>query len=129
MKLWGCILLAMLLSGCVDVCDLSGLADSGDTSRATCRSVERALMGTAILIMLTVALTVTRLFVPTVGHSWPMVFIAFAHFYVGAMAVLLWQSRGNWLWGWMTRGCWGLGQVCFWVPAILEGVMFFSVNG
>ena len=86
-------------------------------------------MGNAILILAATALTVIRLFIPTVGHSWPMVFIAFAHFFVGAMAVLLWQSRGHWLWGWMTRGCWLLGWVCLLVPTILEAYMFFSVNG
>jgi|GEM_PF-6417752 len=65
-------------------------------------------------VFIAAALTVGRLFVPTVGHSWSMVFIAVAHFFVGAMAVLIWQSRGRWVLGWL----------CLLVPTALEAVMF-----
>ena len=78
-----------------------------------------ALAKTVILILATAVLTVARLFVPTVGHSWPMVYIAAAHIFVGVLLTLLWQRRGRWPLGW----------VCLGAPTVLETVMFFAVNG
>ena len=71
-------------------------------------------MGNAILISASLALTVIRLFIPTVGHSWPMVFIVVAHTYLGVMATLLWQARGKWPLGW----------ACLAMPTIVEAAMF-----
>jgi hypothetical protein len=76
------------------------------------------LMGTVILILVASVLTIVRLFVPTVGHSWSMVFITAAHIFVGVMATLLWQKRGKWLLGWL----------CLLVPSLLELAMFLVVN-
>ena len=73
-------------------------------------------MGNIILILVAATLTVERLFIPTVGHSWPMVFIAISHIFVGVMLTLLWQKRGKWPLGW----------ACLGVPTVLEAVMFFS---
>lgn len=72
----------------------------------------------AVLMLATVGVTLTRLFVPTVGHSWPMVFIAVSHIFVGVLLTLLWQKRGRWPLGW----------VCLSVPTILEAVMFFMAS-
>jgi len=66
------------------------------------------------VVVIAVALTAIRLFVPTAPHSWTMVFITAAHIYVGMMLTLLWQRRGAWLLGW----------VCLLVPSLLELVMF-----
>jgi len=76
-------------------------------------------MQNLLLLLIAAAFTVVRLYVPTVGHSWPMVFIAAAHIYVGVMLALLWQRRGRWLFGW----------ICLLVPSLLEAAMFFIVNG
>ncbi len=73
-------------------------------------------MPNLILIAAAIALTVTRLFVPTLGHSWPIVFIVVSHVFVGVMLTLLWQKRGRWPLGW----------VCLGVPTILEAVMFLN---
>jgi hypothetical protein len=72
-----------------------------------------------ILILATAAVTAGRFFIPTVGHSWPMVLIAFSHIFVGVMLTLLWLKRGNWPAGW-----WCLG-----IPTLLEALMFFAHNG
>jgi len=72
----------------------------------------------AQLVLIAVGLTVTRLYVPTVGHSWPMVFTAAAHIFVGVMVTLLWQRRGRWLLGW----------ACLLVPTALEAAMFFAAS-
>lgn len=69
-----------------------------------------------LLILIAIALTVARLFVPTVGHAWPTVFMAAAHIYVGVVATLLWLRRGRWRLGW----------VYLLVPSLLEAVMFFA---
>jgi hypothetical protein len=71
-----------------------------------------------LLALVAVGLAVTRLYVPTVGHSWPMVFIAAAHMFVGVMIALLWQRRGRWPLGW----------VCLGIPTALEAAMFFAAN-
>lgn len=76
-------------------------------------------MQNLLLLALATALTVIRLLVPTVGHSWPMVFIAISHMFVGMMLTLLWQRRGRWPFGWS----------CLLVPSLLEAAMFFIVNG
>lgn len=73
-------------------------------------------MTVALLIVVTAALTILRLFVPTVGHSWPMVYIVVAHVFVGVLVTLLWQARGRWPLGW-----WCLG-----IPTALEAAMFFA---
>lgn len=70
-------------------------------------------VGNAVLILAAVSLTVVRWFIPTVGHTWPMVFITW-----GVMLTLLWQRRGRWLLGW----------VCLGVPTVLEAVMFFTAG-
>ncbi len=75
-------------------------------------------MSTAILVFVAALLSVLRLFVPTVGHSWPMVFTAAAHIFVGVMLTLLWQRRGRWLVGW----------VCLGIPTALEALLFFAAK-
>ena len=77
------------------------------------------MMKNILVILVAAALTGTRLFIPTIGHSWPMVFIVAAHVFVGVMLTLLWQRRGRWLLGWL----------CLGLPTILEAAMFFMVNG
>ena len=77
------------------------------------------MMENAILILIAATLTAVRLFIPTVGHSWPMVFITAAHVFVGVMLTLLWQRRGKWPLGW----------ICLGMPTALEATMFFVVNG
>lgn len=72
----------------------------------------------ALLALVAAALTIARLYVPTVGHSWPMVFIAAAHVFVGVMLAMLWERRGRWPLGW----------ACLLVPTTLEAVMFFMAN-
>jgi hypothetical protein len=72
-----------------------------------------------LLPLVAAALTAIRLYVPTVGHSWPMVFIAPAHIFVGVMLTLLWQRGGRWLLGW----------ACLLAPSLLEAAMFFVANG
>jgi hypothetical protein len=76
-------------------------------------------MGAFLLIALSAALTAVRLYMPTVGHSWPMVFIAAAHIFVGMVLTLLWQRRGRWPLGW----------ACLLVPTLLEAAMFFLAAG
>lgn len=76
-------------------------------------------MQNLLLLLISYAFTMVRLFIPTVGHSWPMVFIAAAHIFVGVMLTLLWQRRGRWALGW----------VCLLVPTLLEAAMFFLANG
>jgi hypothetical protein len=76
-------------------------------------------MQNLFLLLISAALTVARLFVPTVGHSWPMVFIAAAHIFVGVMVTLLWQRGGRWQLGW----------ACLLVPSLLEAAMFIAANG
>jgi membrane protein implicated in regulation of membrane protease activity len=71
------------------------------------------------LLLIAAALTVARFIVPTVGHSWPMVFIAMAHIFVGVMLTLLWQRGWRWPFGW----------TCLLVPSLLEAAMFFAANG
>lgn len=71
-------------------------------------------MNAVLLILVSAALTAIRLAVPTVGHSWPMVFTAAAHVFVGVMLTLLWQRRGRWWLGWL----------CLGVPTLLEAVLF-----
>jgi hypothetical protein len=65
-------------------------------------------------VALALALSIVRLFVPTVGHSWPMVFTAAAHVFVGVMLCLLWQYRGRWPLGW----------ACLLIPSLLELTLF-----
>ena len=60
-----------------------------------------------LLVLIAVTLIVLRLFVTTVGHSWPMVFIVVSHVFVGVM--LLWS--------------------CLLMPSLLEAAMFFLANG
>jgi hypothetical protein len=76
-------------------------------------------MANLLLIALAAALTVGRLFIPTAGHSAPMIFIVVAHVFVGVMLTLLWQKRGRWALGW----------ICLGVPTILEVAMFVLANG
>ena len=66
-----------------------------------------------------VALSTLRLGMPTVPHSWFMVFVAAAHIYVGVMLCLLWQRRGRWPLGW----------VCLLVPSLIELAIFLAVEG
>jgi hypothetical protein len=75
-----------------------------------------ALRQTTLLIAATIAVTIGRLFFPTTGHSWAMVYIVVAHIFVGILLTLLWLKRGRWLLGW----------VCLGVPTVLETVMFFT---
>jgi len=71
-----------------------------------------------LIAAIAAALTAGRLFIPTVGHSWPMVFIAAAHIYVGVLLTLLWQRRGRWAVGWA-------GLL---VPSLTEAYLFFAAN-
>jgi hypothetical protein len=64
-------------------------------------------------------LSVLRFLVPTVGHSWAMVFIAAAHIYVGVMLTVLVQRRGRWVLGW----------ACLAVPTAIETALFFVRGG
>jgi hypothetical protein len=77
------------------------------------------IMQSLLLLLIAAALTIVRLYVPTVGHPWPMVFIVVPHIFVGVMLTLLWQRRGRWPFGW----------ACLLVPSLLEAAMFFIVNG
>jgi len=75
-------------------------------------------VGAFLIAALAAALTAGRFYVPTVGHSWPMVFIAAAHIYVGVLLVLLWQRRGRWPLGW----------ACLLVPSLTEASLFFAAG-
>lgn len=76
-----------------------------------------AMSGSSLLLIaLALAFSITRLFVPTVGHSWPMVFTAAAHGFVGVLLCLLWQRRGRWPLGW----------ACLLVPSLLELGLFLE---
>jgi len=76
-------------------------------------------MQNLLLLLIATALTVARLYTPTVGHSWPMVFIATAHIFVGVILTLLWQRGGRWPFGW----------ACLLAPSLLEVAMAFTANG
>ena len=91
--------------------------------------------GDLLTVGATVALSTLRFGMPTVPHSWFMVFVAVAHIYVGVMLCLLIQQRGNrsvfraivmvlpagWRW-------WQLGWVCLMGPALLELAIFLAVR-
>lgn len=79
----------------------------------------RRIAGNLLVIAAAVFLTVVRLLIPTVGHSWTMVFITGAHIFVGVMLTLLWQKQGKWPLGW----------ICLGVPTAVEAAMFFAANG
>jgi hypothetical protein len=65
-------------------------------------------------LLVAALLSVLRFFVPTQAHSWPMVYVAVSHMFVGALLVLLWQKRGRWPLGWL----------CLGVPTLIETVLF-----
>ncbi len=69
-----------------------------------------------ILIAATLALSCIRLFMPTVPHSWFMVFVALAHIFVGMMVLRLVQLRGRWPLGW----------ICLAMPTVLELGIFLA---
>ncbi len=95
-------------------------------------------MSRASLLMIAVALglSLVRFAMPTVPHSWFMVFVALAHIFVGMMLLALIQRRGErsimralalvipagWLW-------WPLGWACLMVPALIELGMFVAAEG
>ena len=72
-----------------------------------------------ILIAVTFALSIIRLLMPTVPHSWFMVFVALAHIFVGMMVLRLVQLRGRWPLGW----------ICLAGPTLLELGMFLAKEG
>jgi hypothetical protein len=69
-------------------------------------------------ILAAIGLSIARLFVPTVGHSWPLVFIASARVFVGVMLALL-RQHPRWVLGW----------VCLVVPTVLELGLFLAAGG
>lgn len=71
-----------------------------------------------VLPVFALALIFLRPFVPTVGHSWPMVYIAFSHIFVGIMLTLLWLRQGRWWFGWLL----------LLAPTALEAFMFFVLK-
>jgi len=56
---------------------------------------------------------------PTVPHSWFMVFVALSHIFVGMMVLRLVQLRGRWPLGWL----------CLAGPTLLELGMFLVKEG
>jgi hypothetical protein len=73
-----------------------------------------------ILIALSLALSVLRLFVPTDPVlSWDESFKAAAHIFVGMMILRLVQRRARWPLGW----------VCLSVPTLLELGLFLAARG
>jgi hypothetical protein len=76
------------------------------------------MMPGLFLIAVSLALCVIRLAMPTVPHSWFMVFVASAHIFVGMMILRLIQRRGNWELGWF----------CLSLPSLLELAMFLAAR-
>jgi hypothetical protein len=85
-----------------------------------------------LLIALALGISALRFAVRTVGHSWPMVFIALAHVYVGMLLLALYQEHR---WRWLTS-MGGLVSLlddlrfwCLFVPTAIETALFFMARG
>jgi hypothetical protein len=73
-----------------------------------------------ILIAVSLAFSVLRLFVPTDPTlSWDESFKAVAHIFVGMMILRLIQRRGHWPLGW----------ACLLVPSLVELGLFLAARG